>query len=64
MNEINEDILKAEAEYNAALNVIRRASSDGCPGSAGRGHEARYGQAHQRLVQLGAAPQVRRKYRG
>lgn len=61
---MTEEILRAQAEYEAALSVIRKAAATGCPGGAGRGHEARYGQAYRRLVLMTGAPQLKGKYRG
>jgi hypothetical protein len=61
---VTEEILKAKQEYDAAFSVIQRTASSGCPGNAGRGHEARLGHAYHRLVQLGVAPRLKGKYRG
>jgi hypothetical protein len=58
---VNEDeIRKAENEFDNALREVKKA----LPGKPGFGIEARYGQAYQRLVRLGARPQIRLKHRG
>jgi hypothetical protein len=62
--ETREAIWRATQEYDTALSVIRKHAAISCPGKAGRGHEARLGQAYRRLVQLGAAPPLRGKYKG
>jgi|HubBroStandDraft_6_1064221.scaffolds.fasta_scaffold526886_3 hypothetical protein len=51
-------------QYDKALSVIRNTASLSCPGKAGSGHEANYGQAYQGLVNLGVKPKLRLKYRG
>ena len=56
----SDEILKAEAEHQTALTNVKKC----IPGRAGFGIEAVYGQTYQRLVLLGARPQIRRKYRG
>lgn len=58
---VNEDeIRKAVNEFENSLRDVKKALG----GKPGFGIEARYGQAYQRLVRLGARPQIRRKYRG
>lgn len=64
MADREDDIRNAQSEYSAALAVIQKSAATGCPGKAGRGQEARYGQAYQRLVLLGLKPQLNGKYRG
>lgn len=59
-----DEIRRAQEEYDSAFAVIQRTASTGCPGNAGRGHEARLGAAYQWLVRLGVAPQLKRKNRG
>ena len=56
----DDEIRRTVAEYNSALDAIRRAK----PGKATGGLEAIAGQAYQHLVQLGARPQIKLKYRG
>jgi len=41
-----------------------RKIAEAVPGKMTAGMEKQYGEAYQRLVRLGAAPQLRRKYRG
>jgi hypothetical protein len=62
--EFAEAVRKARQEYDAAMTVIQRSASSGCPGKAGGGQEARLGQAYHKLVQLGVAPRLRGKYKG
>jgi hypothetical protein len=55
-----EDIIRrALQDYEAALAVIKKA----IPGRPGFGNESRFGEAYQKLVQLGVKPQIRKKYR-
>jgi len=57
----NEDeIRRTVEELDKSLNKIRSTTA----GKQTFGMEAQYGQAYQRLVRLGARPQLRRKYRG
>jgi hypothetical protein len=58
--EREDEIRKAEQEMAAMLKRIREAKA----GKMNSGLEATYGQVYQRLVRLGARPQVRLKYRG
>lgn len=60
---MNEDIERYERELEGLSAKLGRMGS---AESASRrnGMEARYGQAYQRLVRLGARPQLRMKYRG
>jgi hypothetical protein len=53
-----DEIERAQWELDKALADLTRSG-----GKGGGGVENRYGQAYQRLVLLGAAPQLRRKYR-
>lgn len=53
------EIYAAERDYERALDAIRKSK----PGD-GSGLEGKLGQAYQRLVRLGARPQLRLKYRG
>lgn len=55
-----DEIRRTAAEYESALDAIRRAK----PGKASGGLEARLGQAYQHLVRLDARPQLKAKYRG
>jgi hypothetical protein len=57
---LEDEIYRAEVAHNAALVNVKKA----LPGRPGFGIEAVYGQTYQRLVNLGARPQIRRKYRG
>jgi len=54
-----EESIKATAEYEAALVTVKKCLG----GKAGFGTEAVYGQAYQRLVNLGLKPALRAKYR-
>lgn len=54
-----EEVERAERELDRTLDRIGRTGVKG-----GNGVEAAYGQAYQRLVLLGARPQIRGKYRG
>jgi len=56
MTEAQEKIVR---EFESAASAIRRQPS----GNAGKGAEAKYGAAYQRLVQAGLAPQLRSRYR-
>ena len=57
---VDEDELRhAESEFNATREVLRKC----LPGKPGFGNEAKYSQAYQRLVILGARPQIKLKYR-
>ena len=53
-----DDIQKALNAYAQAAGKLGKLN-----GKAGPGSEAIYSAAYQRLVQLGVAPQIRRKYR-
>lgn len=55
---MSEQIEKAVRDYDEAAKQIR-AQVTGKPGNA---NEVRYGEAYQRLVRLGQAPQLKRKY--
>ena len=56
-----EDLIRhLETEFDRATSAVRACT----PGKPGFGIEARYGQAYQQLVQRGAKPQLKRKYRG
>jgi|HubBroStandDraft_3_1064219.scaffolds.fasta_scaffold712857_2 hypothetical protein len=55
-----DDIRRASADYEAALKSVRETK----PGKGTSGVEARLGSAYQRLVRLGARPQLKLKYRG
>lgn len=52
------EIERAERDLDRALDALGRDPKHG------PGNENMYGQAYQRLVLLGARPQIRRKYRG
>jgi hypothetical protein len=56
---MSDDIMKAEAAFQAAASKLGKLN-----GKAGSGSEATYAAAYQRLVALGARPQIRGKYRG
>ena len=56
MTEENEKIVR---EFESAATAIKRQPS----GNAGKGAEAKYGAAYQRMVQAGLAPQIRSRYR-
>lgn len=49
---------RAHWEFDRASDRLARSKP-----SAGAGVEASYGQAYQKLVLLGVAPQIRKKYR-
>jgi hypothetical protein len=53
------DTEQAWSEYNSALRTLQNAGA-----GKNDGLEQRYALAYQRLVRLGAAQQIRRKYRG
>lgn len=55
-----DEVRRARQELAALLKRI----ADTKPGKMTAGIERQYGQAYQKLVRLGAAPQVRLKYRG
>jgi hypothetical protein len=55
-----EEIYRAKQDFDSASRAIHQA----LPGKAGFGIEAVYGQTYQRLYQLGAVPQLKKKYRG
>jgi hypothetical protein len=57
---MNEEISVALSDLDNALAKIRNTKS----GKATAGVEAIYGMAYQRLVRLGARPQLKGKYRG
>lgn len=46
------------------MQGLLRKLAEAKPGKMTGGLEKQYGQAYQRLVRLGAAPQIRHKYRG
>ena len=50
----------AESAYEKALDAIRK----GKAGNGSAGLESKLGQAYQRLVRVGARPQIKLKYRG
>jgi hypothetical protein len=56
---IEDEIRAAERDYERALAEIRKAK----PGGAGSA-ESQLGSSYQRLVRLGAKPQLKLKYRG
>jgi hypothetical protein len=56
----NDEIRQARQEGDSILKRIREAKA----GKMNSGLEAQYGQAYQRRVRLGDAPQLRGKYRG
>lgn len=58
---MEENLSAAEAEFRRQSERLRK-----CPTVAegGSGVESAYGQAYQALVRLGAAQQLRKKYRG
>ena len=60
MDDKQDEIRRAEQEMHTLLVKIRDAKA----GKMTSGLEAQYGQAYQRLVRLGARPQLRYKYRG
>ena len=60
MPDREDGIRQATQELSAAILKIRDAKA----GKMNFGFEATYGQIYQRLVRLGARPQVKRKYRG
>ena len=55
-----DQIRKATQDMHGMLRKI----ADAKPGKMSAGLENQYGEAYQRLVRLGAAPQLRHKYRG
>jgi hypothetical protein len=54
------EIYAATRDYEKALDSIRK----GKAGNGNAGLEGRLGQAYQRLVRVGAKPQIKLKYRG
>lgn len=58
---MSEEVEKAQAEYRRQQTRVAK-----CPVTAegGSGVESAYATAYQALVRLGAAPQLRKKYRG
>lgn len=60
MDDREDEIRRAEQDM---ANVIKRIR-DAKAGKQNAGLESMYGQAYQRLVRLGAKPQVKLKYRG
>lgn len=59
MADMEDEVRQARQGYDTAFRSIKEA----IPGKPGFGIEARYGEAYQRLVRLGVAPQLKRKYR-
>lgn len=57
---MNEEVSVALSDLDSALTRIRNTKA----GKGTAGVEAVYGMAYQRLVRLGARPQVKGKYRG
>lgn len=55
-----DQVRQAESEMNGMLKKI----ADSKPGKMTSGMEKVYGASYQRLVRLGARPQIRSKYRG
>lgn len=55
----SDDILAAQREYDAANRVIQA-----CKAGKLDGIEQAFGLAYQRLVRVGGAQQIKRKYRG
>ena len=63
MADTADQIRRAEMDLNTQFTKLgRMGSSD--PLGMRNGVEAKYSQAYQRLVRLGARPQLRKKYRG
>ena len=54
------EIYAATRDYETALTAIRK----GKTGNGNAGLEGKLGQAYQRLVRVGAKPQLKLKYRG
>lgn len=59
MADLQDEIMRAKQEMAAVFRKIQ----DSKPGKHTFGLESQYGQAYQRLVRLGAAPQLRLKHR-
>ena len=57
-----DELRRAEEAYNRALYELPKLGSSQTV-SKRNGVENNYGQAYQRLVRLGVAPQLRAKYR-
>lgn len=55
---MDEQVLAAQREYDAAYRALAAAKAGKLDGL-----EEAFGIAYQKLVRLGAAPQLRRKYR-
>lgn len=53
-----EELEKATADFNAASREIAKQLT----GKAGNAAEIRYSEAHQRLVRVGGAQPLKRKY--
>jgi hypothetical protein len=59
---MNDEIQVAEREYNQLLDRLPRLGAADAV-SRRNGVEAQYAASYQRLVRLGARPQIRGKYR-
>ncbi|WMI34147.1 hypothetical protein SLAY_61 [Microbacterium phage Slay] len=53
---------EAQAIAEAGFAAASRDLAKQLVGKAGAANETRYGEAYQRLVQVGGAPQLKRKY--
>jgi hypothetical protein len=58
-DKMSEDVEKMLRELDSASMAIKKQMG----GKGGEGAEAKYGQAYQALVKVGAKPQLREKYR-
>lgn len=54
-----DEVQRAEFAFTSASDQIRKCA----PGKPGFGAEAKYADAYQHLVNLGARPQIKLKYR-
>ena len=55
---MNEELEKAQRDFEAASKALQAQLT----GKAGAANETSYGEAYQRLVVAGGAPQIKRKY--
>lgn len=58
-----EAIRRAEGEMNAAAERLQKLAASNAPVGSRQGAETRYGEAFNRLVQLGVRRKLRGKYR-
>lgn len=61
---MNEEIHSAEVALDKALAQLQKLAASGALVGIRQAAEIRYGQAYDRLVNLGVRPRLRNKYRG